>query len=179
MMIQKVGYDPDLIDWAGVEEEVVGRMTEELEDFHRIFEGCFKRVEQRVLSQSYLMGLLSDIPRKNVEAIALAFLGPEAVRCQQNFLSLYGWDDERMLERHQGLLAEAVGEEEGMHTVDSSEIPKKGKESVGGYPSVLREPGQAGELPIGGVCRLHQPKGLWVGGQAAVCTAGLVWGAIC
>jgi len=36
-----------------------------------------------------------------------------------------------MLERHQGLLAEAVGEEDGMHTVDSSEIPKKGKESVG------------------------------------------------
>jgi SRSO17 transposase len=77
------------------------------------------------------MGLLSDIPRKNVEAIALAFLGPEAVRCQQNFLSLYGWDEERMLECHQGLLAEAVGEEDGMHTVDSSEIPKKGKESVG------------------------------------------------
>jgi len=132
MMIRKVGCNPDLIDWAGVEEEIVGRMTEELVDFHRLFEDCFRRVEQRVLSQSYLMGLLSDIPRKNVEAIALAFLGPEAVRCQQNFLSLYGWDEERMLERHQGLLAEAVGEEDGMHTVDSSEIPKKGKESVGG-----------------------------------------------
>ena len=131
MMIQKAGYDPDLIDWAGIEEEVVGRMAEELVEFHRLFGDCFRRKEQRLLGEGYLGGLLSDLPRKNVEAIALAFLGPKAVRCQQNFLSSHLWDEERMLERHQGLLAEAVGEEDGMHTVDSSEIPKKGKESVG------------------------------------------------
>ncbi|GFP33517.1 hypothetical protein HKBW3S42_01854, partial [Candidatus Hakubella thermalkaliphila] len=131
MMIQEVGYNPDLIDWAGIEKEVVGRIAEELVEFHRLFGDCFRRKEQRLLGQSYLGGLLSDVPRKNVEAIALAFLGPRAVRCQQNFLSRYLWDEERMLERHQGLLAEAVGEEDGMHTVDSTEIPKKGKESVG------------------------------------------------
>lgn len=131
MMIQEAGYDPDLIDWAGIEEELVGKMAEELVEFHQLFGDCFRRVEQRLLSQSYLRGLLSDIPRKNVEAIALAFLGREAVRCQQNFLSRYLWDEQRMLERHQELLAEAVGDEDGMHTVDSSEIPKKGKESVG------------------------------------------------
>ncbi|GFP23599.1 hypothetical protein HKBW3S09_01064 [Candidatus Hakubella thermalkaliphila] len=131
MMIQEVGYNPDLIDWAGIEEEVVGRIAEELVEFHRLFGDCFRRKEQRLLGQSYLGGLLSEVPRKNGEAIALAFLGPKAVRCQQNFLSRYLWDEERMLERHQGLLAEAVGEEDGMHTVDSTEIPKKGKESVG------------------------------------------------
>ncbi|GFP41134.1 hypothetical protein HKBW3C_00260 [Candidatus Hakubella thermalkaliphila] len=131
MMIQEVGYNPDLIDWAGIEEEVVGRIAEELVEFHRLFGDCFRRKEQRLLGQSYLGGLLSEVPRKNGEAIALAFLGPRAVRCQQNFLSRYLWDEERMLERHQGLLAEAVGEEDGMHTVDSTEIPKKGKESVG------------------------------------------------
>jgi SRSO17 transposase len=131
MMIQEAGYNPDLINWAGIQEEVVGRMAEELVEFHQLFGDCFRRKEQRLLGQSYLGGLLSDVPRKNVEAIALAFLGPKAVRCQQNFLSRYLWDEQRMLERHQGLLAEAVGEEDGMHTVDSSEIPKKGKESVG------------------------------------------------
>ncbi len=131
MMIQEAGYNPDLINWAGIQEEVVGRMAEELVKFHQLFGDCFRRKEQRLLGQSYLGGLLSDVPRKNVEAIALAFLGPKAVRCQQNFLSRYLWDEQRMLERHQGLLAEVVGEEDGMHTVDSSEIPKKGKESVG------------------------------------------------
>lgn len=131
MMIQKVGYDPDLIDWAGIEEDMVGQMAEELVGFHQLFADCFQRSEQRLLSQSYLRGLLSDIAHKTAESIALAFLGPEAVRCQQNFLSRYLWDDQKMLERHQSLLAEAIGQVQGMLTVDSSEIPKKGKESVG------------------------------------------------
>ena len=48
-----------------------------------------------------------------------------------NFLSRYLWDDVRMLERHQGMLAEAIGEVDGMHSVGSSEIAKKGSESVG------------------------------------------------
>jgi SRSO17 transposase len=131
MMIQEVGYDPDLIDWAEIGQEMVGRLAEELVEFHGLFADCFKRSEQRLLSESYLSGLLSDIPHKTAESIALSFLGTEAVRCQQNFLSRYLWDDERMLERHQRLLVEAIGEEDGMLSVDSSEVAKKGKESVG------------------------------------------------
>jgi SRSO17 transposase len=131
MMIQEVGYDPDLIDWAQIEEGMVERLADELRVYHRLFADCFSRSEQRQLSESYLRGLLSDIPHKTAEAIALTFLGTEAVRCQQNFLSRYLWDDERMLTRHQSLLAQAIGQEEGMLNVDSSEIAKKGKESVG------------------------------------------------
>ena len=131
MMIQEVGYDPDLIDWAEIEEEMVGRLAGELVAFHDLFADCFMRSEQRLLSESYLSGLMSDIPHKTAESIALTFLGTEAVRCQQNFLSRYLWDDARMLVRHQSLLAEAIGEEDGMLSVDSSEFSKKGKESVG------------------------------------------------
>ncbi|GFP34128.1 hypothetical protein HKBW3S42_02468, partial [Candidatus Hakubella thermalkaliphila] len=36
MMIQEVGYNPDLIDWAGIEKEVVGRIAEELEFFFKL-----------------------------------------------------------------------------------------------------------------------------------------------
>jgi len=131
MMIQEVGYDPDLIDWAEIEGGMVERLADELVSFHGLFADCFSRSEQRLLSESYLSGLLCDIPHKTSEAIALTFLGTEAVRCQQNFLSRYLWDDERMAERHQSLLAEAIGQADGMLNVDSSEIAKKGKESVG------------------------------------------------
>jgi len=131
MMVQEVGYDPDLIDWAEIEEGIVERLADELVVFHGLFADCFSRSEQRQLSESYLNGLLSDIPHKTAEAIALTFLGTEAVRCQQNFLSRYLWDDGRMLARHQSLLAQAIGQEDGMMSVDSSEIAKKGKESVG------------------------------------------------
>jgi len=42
----------------------------------------------------------------------------------QNFLSRYPWDEEKMLERYQGLLHETIGERQGMWCVDSTEFPK-------------------------------------------------------
>jgi len=99
--------------------------------FHELFRDCFVRSQQRLLGLAYLRGLVSDIHRKNAEAIALAFAGTTKVRCLQNFLSRYLWDDERVLERAHTLLHESIGGREGMACVDSTEIPKKGKESVG------------------------------------------------
>ena len=122
MMIQEVGYDPDLIDWAEIEEGMVERLAVELVVFHGSFANCFSRSEQRQLN---------DIPHKTAESIALTFLGTEGVRYQQNFPSRYLWDDERMLSRHQSLLAQAIGQEDGIMSADSSEIAKKGKESIG------------------------------------------------
>ncbi|MCJ7752650.1 MAG: IS701 family transposase [Armatimonadetes bacterium] len=130
MMIQEVGYDPALIDWAEL-EGAQSVMAQELVEFHDLFRDCFRRPEPRLLGQTYLTGLLSDIGRKNVEKIALTFSGPTSVRCLQNFLSRYPWSDELMLERYQGLFAQTVGEEDGMYTIDASEMEKKGKESVG------------------------------------------------
>jgi hypothetical protein len=56
MMVQEVGYDPDLIDWAEIEEGMVGRLAEELREFHGLFADCFSRSEQRQLGESYLRG---------------------------------------------------------------------------------------------------------------------------
>ena len=130
MMIQEVGYDPALIDWAEL-EAAQSVMDEELVRFHAEFRECFSRAEPRLLGRIYLTGLLSDIGRKNVEKIALTFCGPTSVRCLQNFLSRYPWDDELMLERYRQCLAQTLAEEGGMYTVDASEMEKKGKESVG------------------------------------------------
>jgi SRSO17 transposase len=131
MMIQNAGYDPELIDWTEIDEAMREQIAAELVAFHGVFRDCFVRSEQRLLGLGYLRGLLSDIERKNIEAIALAFGGPTKVRCMQNFLSRYPWDETKMLERTQGLLRQSIGEREGMWCVDSTEIPKKGKESVG------------------------------------------------
>jgi SRSO17 transposase len=131
MMIQNAGYDPALIDWSEITEEMQEELAEGLVEFHELFHDCFVRSEQRLLGLGYLRGLISDIERKNIEAIALAFGGTHKVRCMQNFFSRYPWDDQKVLYRHQLLLHEALGDEEAMWCVDSSEIPKKGKESVG------------------------------------------------
>jgi len=131
MMIQKPGYDPELIDWTEIDEAMQKDIAEELVQFHALFRDCFLRSEQRLLGLGYLRGLVSDVERKNIEAIALAFGGETKVRSMQNFLSRYPWDETRMLERSHTLLRQSIGERQGMWCVDSTEIPKKGKESVG------------------------------------------------
>jgi SRSO17 transposase len=131
MMIQNAGYDPALIDWTQIDEAMREELAEQLVQFHQLFRDCFVRSQQRLLGLGYLRGLISDIERKNIEAIALAFGGQKRVRSMQNFLSHYPWDEAKMLERCHSLLREAIGERQGMWCVDSTEIPKKGKESVG------------------------------------------------
>jgi SRSO17 transposase len=131
MMIQNAGYDPRLIDWAEIDEAMREDIAEQLVEFHQLFRDCFVRSQQRLLGLGYLRGLISDIERKNIEAIALAFGGEKKVRSMQNFLSRYPWDEEGMLERSHRLLQQVLGERSGMWCVDSTEFPKKGKESVG------------------------------------------------
>jgi SRSO17 transposase len=131
MMVQNPGYDPKLIDWTQIDEAMRQHIAEQLVEFHGSFRDCFPGPGGRLLGLVYLRGLVSDIQRKNIEAIALAFAGPNKVRCLQNFLSRYPWDDQKVLERAQMLLHQNIGQAEGMECVDSTEIPKKGKESVG------------------------------------------------
>ena len=131
MMIQNAGYDPKLVDWTEIDQAMRKDIADHLVEFHQLFHDCFIRSQQRLLGLGYLRGLISDVARKNIEAIALAFGGLKKVRSMQNFLSRYPWDDEKMLGRAQSLLHEAIGEQQGMWCVDSTEFPKKGKESVG------------------------------------------------
>ena len=63
--------------------EEVASLTEELVNYHQHFAPLFYRREQREWAAIYLRGLLTaDVPRKNVEAMALRLLGmgPHAER---------------------------------------------------------------------------------------------------
>jgi len=131
MMIQNADYDPAVIDWSQLDAAMREDLAEELVRFHELFHDCFLRSQQRLLGLGYLRGLISDVVRKNIEAIALAFGGEKKVRSMQNFLSRYLWDDAKMLERVQSLLHDAIGERQSMWCTDSTEFLKKGKESVG------------------------------------------------
>ena len=131
MMIQNADYDPGVIDWSQLDTAMREDLAEELVRFHELFHDCFLRSQQRLLGLGYLRGLISDVRRKNIEAIALAFGGEKKVRSMQNFLSRYLWDDGKMLVRTQSLLHELIGDHEGMWCTDSTEFVKKGKDSVG------------------------------------------------
>lgn len=131
MTIQKANYDPALIDWERLTPEVMEKIAKQLVLFHNEFDEAFRRVEQSVLGQYYLQGLLGTVSRKNVEAMAIQYMGGSRVRALQSFMTSHRWDDPIMLRKAQTMLAELIAEENGMITLDESDIPKKGKESVG------------------------------------------------
>jgi SRSO17 transposase len=111
----------------------VEAMAEELVTYHERFHDLFQRREQRQWSAFYLRGQLSDLERKTVEPMVLATHGPDAaaVRAGQQFLGQGAWDDTAILARHQGLVAESLGEPDGVVIFDGSGFPKQGTHSVG------------------------------------------------
>lgn len=112
-------------------------VVDELAAYHARFASLFKRREQREGAALYLQGLLTaDVPRKNVEAMALRLLGagPAAgrqVRARQYFIGEGVWDDEALLAEHQRWVEETLGEDDGVLLMDGSDVPKQGTHSVG------------------------------------------------
>lgn len=54
--------------------------------------------------RTYLLGLMEDLPRKNIETIAMS--ADTAVRTLQEFLSQLAWDHDRLHELYQHLVAD-------------------------------------------------------------------------
>lgn len=111
-------------------------MAEELVTYHTLFQDLFQRREQRQWSAFYLRGQLADLERKTVEPMVLALHGPDlaAVRAGQQFLGEGAWADAPILARHQRLVAESLGEPDGVVIFDGSGFPKQGTHSVGVAP---------------------------------------------
>jgi SRSO17 transposase len=85
----------------------------------------------------YRRGLLTaDVPRKNIEAMALRLLGvgphvERQVRALQQFVGEGSWDDEALLAEHQRQVDETLGEEDGVLNTLGSDFPKHGSHSAG------------------------------------------------
>jgi hypothetical protein len=66
---------------GGLTAEEAASLAEELTAYHHHFASFFYRREQRQWAEVYLRGLLTaDVPRKNVEAMALRLLGGDHMR---------------------------------------------------------------------------------------------------
>jgi SRSO17 transposase len=131
MILRHADWNPNIAPWMKLTESDCAAIADELVSFHKQFENCFGRKEHLRLGLTYFSGLLSNNSAKSAEPIALSFLGEKAVRSLQMFMKTYVWDHEAMETAHQNLLAQEIADPDGMITVDPSEFPKKGKESVG------------------------------------------------
>ena len=115
-------------EWK-LSKEDIHQMVEELGRYYQDFEPTFERCDQAAQGWTYLKGLLSDLPRKVTERMALRF--GVNVRSLQHFIGQSPWSCEGLLKRHQVRVVETLGEEDGVVLVDESGIVKQGEHSVG------------------------------------------------
>jgi SRSO17 transposase len=100
-----------------------------LAQFLAIFADCFYGVKGRRLFAAYVGGLLSDLQRKNVEAIALK--QNIAPRTLQRFLESIRWDHEAVLRRCRKLVVAEQADTEAIGVIDETGTAKAGRETVG------------------------------------------------
>jgi hypothetical protein len=81
----------------------VRRLGPALDRFLGQFDHCFGRKNTRAHLPVYVRGQLSDLPRKSAEPMALAAGVPP--RTLQEFLSLLEWQERRLVDRLQWLVA--------------------------------------------------------------------------
>lgn len=102
---------------------------ERLKGFAKPSLALMPRPEMREPGADILKGLLTDLERKSTEPIA-EYLG-QARRSLQYFMGASPWGPGPLLDKLCEVVAEDLGEENGILVVDPSSIAKKGKESVG------------------------------------------------
>ena len=114
---------------CNLSEQDIEQFLDEMRDYIALFAPAFQRAEQLERSETYLRGLLGDAARKNVEQMALG-LG-ENVRNLQYFVGQSPWKTEPVIKIHQRLVAESLGEVDGVALIDESGVVKQGDCSVG------------------------------------------------
>jgi SRSO17 transposase len=103
---------------------------DELRAFHATFRSCFGRSEPRDHFFRYMVGQFSSLERKSIEPIALQ-TNATSVRAMQRGVSSVQWDEPRMLQTYHHLVADDMGEADGVLIVDETGFAKKGQDSVG------------------------------------------------
>ena len=107
----------------------IAALGKELAKFLALFSGCFRSQPGRALFKVYVQGLLSSLQRKNVEAIALEF--DTKPRTLQRFIESIQWDETRVRDECQRIVAWEHAQEEAIGCLDESGTAKSGIHTVG------------------------------------------------
>jgi SRSO17 transposase len=111
------------------------------------FRSAFPRKDQAPWAYRYLQGLLSDHPRKSIEPMALAHGFP--IRSLQAFIAESPWRTAPIVQQHQQLVAQTLGEDDAVLLVDESGMPKQGQHSVAVAPQYCGALGKVANCQVG------------------------------
>lgn len=107
----------------------IAKLGKLLARFLSFFADCFARSSGRALLACYVRGLLSGVQRKNVEAMALA--QDVAPRTLQRFLESIVWDEAKLRDRCQQLVASEHADPDAIGCIDESGTAKSGNHTTG------------------------------------------------
>ena len=111
------------------------------------FRPDFARKDQAPWAHRYLQGLVSNLPRKSVEPMALAHGFP--IRSMQAFIGESPWPTAPIIERHQRLVAQTLGEDDAVILIDESGMPKQGQHSAAVAPQYCGALGKVANCQVG------------------------------
>lgn len=106
-------------------EGVLQRLT----SFTAPFMELMPRGEQRSHLRTYMEGLISDLERKNIEAIA--YRNDQDRMNLQRFIGWGAWEHAPLMAELARQVGERLGEDDGVIVIDPSGFKKAGKDSVG------------------------------------------------
>ncbi len=109
--------------------EDIASLGKMLAQFLALFADCFHGIKGQRLFAVYVRGLLSELQRKNVEAIALG-QGVKPITLQR-FLESVQWNHDEVLRRCRRIVAHEQSDLNAIGVVDETGTAKAGKETVG------------------------------------------------
>lgn len=107
----------------------IAGLGRELFRFLARFDDCCGRKEPRQLLKAYVRGQLSQLDRKSVEPMAIEV--GVAPRCLQGLLEFVKWDEEKLRDRCQEIVAKEHAHPRAIGLIDESGVPKSGNHTVG------------------------------------------------
>ena len=131
MLMTYAYWFPGILNESGITLEMLDGIHERLIDHMEPYFKYLKRPETEENVLIMVKGLLSDLPRKSIEPIALAFKGESGVRAMQSCMSSAVWDIDGMIRAYRKDLAPLISDEDGMLVMDGTDFPKKGNDSAG------------------------------------------------
>jgi SRSO17 transposase len=118
-----------------------------MDEFAHDFRDCFKRESTFEHFQRYMLGLQSDVGRKNIELIAL--VAGVAVRTLQEFLQFFKWDHRRVNAKLQRRVLDHHGTDQAIGVLDPSAHAKRGTKTPGVQRQWCGETGKVDNCVIG------------------------------
>lgn len=107
----------------------IASLGKELAKFLVLFVGHFRSRPGFALLQIYVQGLLSNLQRKNIEAMALEF--GTAPRTLQRFMESIKWEEAGVRDECQQLVAREHAHAEAIGCLDESGTAKSGTQTAG------------------------------------------------